>query len=64
MHVLNPIIEVSHLFKDLCSMTVKEDSLRKLEENIPFIICKLKRIFPPGFFDSMEYFPIHLPYES
>jgi len=45
-------------------MTVKEDSLRKLEENIPFIICKLKRIFPPGFFDSMEYFPIHLPYES
>jgi len=35
-----------------------------LEENIPIILCKLERIFPPGFFDSMEYLPVHLPYEA
>jgi len=39
MHVLNPLIEISHFFKDLCSTTLKEDSLRKLEENISIIIC-------------------------
>jgi len=26
--------------------------------------CKLERIFPLGFFDSMEHLPIHLPYEA
>jgi len=36
MHVLNPLFEISH-FKDLCSTTLKEDSLRRLEENILFI---------------------------
>jgi len=46
MHVLNPLIEINRFFKDLGSMTLKEDSLRKLEENIPPIICKLERIFP------------------
>jgi len=64
MHVLNPLIEISHFFKDLCSTVLKGDSIRRLEENIPLILCKLERIFPPGFFDSMEHLPIHLPYEA
>ena len=64
MHVLNPLIEISHFFKDLCSTILMGDSIRRLEENIPLILCKLERIFPPGFFDSMEHLPIHLPYEA
>ena len=35
-----------------------------LERDIPIIICKLERIFPPSFFDSMEHISIHLPYEA
>ena len=38
--------------------------MERLERDIPIIICKLERIFPPGFFDSMEHLPIHLPYEA
>ncbi|WVZ25292.1 hypothetical protein V8G54_003836 [Vigna mungo] len=63
-HVLNPIIEVSHFFRDLCCTTLNEVDLRKMEENISFILCKMERIFPPSFFDSMEHLPIHLPYEA
>ena len=37
--------------------------MERLERDIPIIICKLERIFSPGFFDSMEHLPIHLPYE-
>jgi len=36
IHVLNLLIEISH-FKDLCSTTLTEDSLRRFEENILFI---------------------------
>ncbi|XP_029126265.1 uncharacterized protein LOC109793794 isoform X1 [Cajanus cajan] len=64
VHVLNPLIEVSNFFKDLCSTTLREDDLSKMEKNIPIILCKLERIFPPGFFDSMEHLPIHLAYEA
>nr|XP_027186018.1 uncharacterized protein LOC113784049 [Cicer arietinum] len=63
-HVRKPLTELSQFFKGLCINTLRHDELVKLGENIPFIICKLERIFPPGFFDSMEYLPIHLPYEA
>ena len=39
-HVLNPLIEISHFFKDLCSTTLMEDDLSRMEQNIPFILCK------------------------
>jgi len=64
MHVLNPLIEISYFFNDLCSTILKGDSIRRLEENILLIIWKLERIFPLRFLDSMEHLPIHLPYEA
>ena len=45
-HVLNPLIEISHFFKDLCSTTLIEDDLSRTEQNISFILCKLERISP------------------
>ncbi|XP_073219440.1 uncharacterized protein [Cicer arietinum] len=63
-HVWKPLTELSQFFKGLCSNTLRHDELVKLGENIPFIICKLERIFPPGLFDSMEHLLIHLPYEA
>jgi len=64
IHVLNPLIEINHFFKDLCSTSLNRESLLRMEEDVPIIICKLERIFPPAFFDSMEHLPIHLPYEA
>ena len=37
---------------------------RVAEPDAAEIICKLERIFPPSFFDSMEHLAIHLPYEA
>ncbi|XP_068503878.1 uncharacterized protein [Phaseolus vulgaris] len=42
VHVLNPLIEVSHFFKDLCSTTIKDHDLVRMEENISIILCKLE----------------------
>jgi hypothetical protein len=63
-HVLNPLVEVSQFFKNLCSATLRDDDLIKMDKDIPMILCKLERIFPPGFFDSMEHLPVHLAYEA
>jgi hypothetical protein len=62
--IWKPLTELSCFFKDLCCNTLKLEDLVRMEKNIPIIICKLERIFPPGFFDSMEHIPIHLPNEA
>ncbi|XP_027368317.1 uncharacterized protein LOC113874279 [Abrus precatorius] len=63
-HVWKPLTELSEYFRDLCSPTLRVEDLLVMEKNIPVILCKLERILPPGFFDSMEHLPIHLAYEA
>ena len=58
------LTELSHFFRDICSKTLDERHMVELEKNIVEITCKLEKIFPPGFFDSMEHLPVHLPYEA
>ena len=43
---------------------LKTEVVIRLESEISIVICKLERIFPHSFFDSMEHFPIHLAYEA
>jgi hypothetical protein len=28
------------------------------------LLCKLEKIFPPGFFNPMQHLILHLPYEA
>ena len=62
--IWNPLTELSQFFKEICSTTLRADQLELLERNIPVTLCKLERIFPPGFFDAMEHLPVHLTYEA
>jgi hypothetical protein len=62
--VWSPIAELSKFFKDLCSTILRVDDLLLMEQNIVTTTCKLEKSFPPGFFNSMEHVPIHLPYEA
>ena len=55
---------VKPFFQRFNLTTIKVEDMEILDRDIPIIICKLERIFPPGFFDSMEHLPIHLPYEA
>ena len=63
-NVWKALTELSMFFKDLTSTIIKNDDMARLEEEIPVILCKLERIFPPSFFDSMEHLPVHLPHEA
>ncbi|KAI9084955.1 hypothetical protein K1719_033128 [Acacia pycnantha] len=64
-NVFNPIVELSQFFTHLCSTTSLSNQLELLEKNVVVMtLCKLEKVFPPSFFDSMENLPIHLPYEA
>ena len=60
-HVWRLLTELSQYYRDLCSSTLRVDDLLVMEKNIPIILCKLGRIFPLGFFDSIEYLPYTWP---
>jgi hypothetical protein len=38
--------------------------MKKLKEDIPLILCKFEKIFPPAFFDVMVHLVVHLPDEA
>jgi hypothetical protein len=38
--------------------------MKKLEDDISVLLCKLEKIFPPGWFNLMQHLLIHLPYEA
>jgi hypothetical protein len=35
-----------------------------MEKMTHVLLCKLEKIFPPGFFNPMQYLILHLPYEA
>ncbi|XP_050211471.1 uncharacterized protein LOC126661659 [Mercurialis annua] len=63
-NVWQVLTELSLFFKSLTSTVIRREEMIRLEQEIPIILCKLERIFPPSFFDSMEHLPIHLPHEA
>ncbi|KAH7849967.1 hypothetical protein Vadar_025729 [Vaccinium darrowii] len=58
------LFELGSFFQDLCSKTLRRSEIEKLEERIVLILCKLKKIFPPAFFDVMVHLAVHLPREA
>ena len=64
LNVWQALTELILFFKELTSAIIREADMLRLEEEIPVILCKLERIFPPSFFDSMEHLPVHLAYEA
>lgn len=58
------LAELSFFYRQLCARELNKENVYRLEQNIPILICKLEKIFPPGFFNSMQHLMMHLPYEA
>lgn len=57
------LAELSHFYRQLCAKQISKDTMLSMEQNIVVLICKLEKIFPPGFFNPMQHLVIHLAYE-
>jgi hypothetical protein len=58
------LAELSHFYRQLYAKEIKKDMMEKLEEEIPVLLCKLEKIFSPGWFNPMQYLLVHLSYEA
>jgi hypothetical protein len=43
------LAELSFFYMQLCAKELSKDIVRSLEENVPVLLCKLEKIFPPIF---------------
>ena len=48
------LAELSYFFRVLCAKELSPGLLEEMEELAPELICKLEKIFPPGFFNPMS----------
>jgi hypothetical protein len=62
--VYEAVVELGTFFRELCSRNIRIDVLKRLKDDIPLILCKLEKIFPPAFFDVMVHLAVHLPDEA
>ena len=62
--IWSSLIMLSIFFRDICAIELSTDHISSLEASNVEMICKLEKIFPPIFFDSIEHLLIHLAYEA
>jgi len=57
--VLKLLIEVSQFFRNLCSITLQEEMLKEMHQNIVVTPYKLETIFLPGFFNVIGHLSVY-----
>ena len=58
------LAELSYFFRVLCAKELSPGMVEDMEEFAPELLCKLEKIFPPGFFNPMQHLILHLPTEA
>ena len=63
-NVWRVLAELSNFFRILCAKELSRTVIAEMEQLAPVLLCKLEKIFPPGFFNPMQHMILHLPYEA
>jgi hypothetical protein len=63
-NVWKALAELSYFYRHLCAKEIKKEMMENLEQQISVLVCKLEKIFPPGFFNPIQHLLIHLPYKA
>ena len=58
------LAKLIYFFHVLCAKELSPGVVEDMEELSPELLCKLEKIFPPGFFNPMQHLILHLPTEA
>jgi hypothetical protein len=53
--------ELSYFYRQICGKQVSKVMMQRLEKEISVLVCKMKTVFPPGWFNVMQHLLVHLP---
>jgi hypothetical protein len=58
------LTKLSYFYRQLCAKEITVEMMQNLEKEIPVLLWKMEKNFPPEFFNPMQHLLIHLPYEA
>jgi hypothetical protein len=56
--------KLSYFYSQICAKQVSKAMMQKLEKEIVVLVCKMEKIFLPGWFNAMQHLLVHLPCEA
>jgi hypothetical protein len=56
--------ELSYFYRQLCAKQVSKAMTQKFEKEISILVCKMEKVFPPGWFNAIQHLLVHLPWEA
>jgi hypothetical protein len=55
--------KLSYFYRHICAKQLSKAMMKRLEE-FAALVCKMETVFPPGWFNAMQYLLVHLPWEA
>jgi hypothetical protein len=56
--------ELRYIYRQICAEQVSKVMMQKLDKEISVLVCKIEKIFLPGWFNAMQHLLVHLPWEA
>jgi hypothetical protein len=53
--------ELSYFYMQICVKQVSKAMMQKFKKEIAVLVYKMEKVFPPGWFNAMQHFLVHLP---
>jgi hypothetical protein len=53
--------KLSYFYKQICAKQVTKMMMQRFGKEIVVLVCKMKTVFPPKWFNVMQYLLVHLP---
>jgi hypothetical protein len=57
-------VELSYFYRQLYAKQVSKMMMQMFEKEISILVCKIKKIFSPEWFNAMQHLLVHLPWEA
>jgi hypothetical protein len=58
------LAELSYFYRQLCAKEISKKLMLKFEKEVVVLLCKMEKVFPPGFMNCMQHLMVHLPWEA
>jgi hypothetical protein len=58
------LAELSYFYRQICAKEISKKLMQRFEKEIIVLVCKMEKVFPPGFMNCMQHLLVHLPWES
>jgi hypothetical protein len=55
------LAELNYFYRHICAKQVSKAMMQRLEKEIAVLVCKMKTVFLPGWFNVMQHLLVHLP---